>query len=106
APGWRYESAVHEYLLLPETATHERLHGLWIDSLTDGARAAQPGVYQRDIEALLRAQEEVPHNSRTTFYLGQSYVAAGDFQSAIECYQRCAEMSVRPEGVWLSLFQI
>src|ERR1044072_790809 len=25
-PGWRYESAVHEYLVGPETATYERLH--------------------------------------------------------------------------------
>src|SRR5829696_8387503 len=55
APGWRYESAVHEYLVVPEMATDERLQGVWIDSHTDGSRAAEPGVYQQDIELLLSA---------------------------------------------------
>src|SRR5215813_13270995 len=67
--GWRYESSVHEFLTRPEFYTHERLHGLLVDSLTDGARAAQAGVYQHDIEQLLRAHQEAPDDTRTIFYL-------------------------------------
>jgi len=105
-PGWLYESAVHEYLAGPLTATYERLHGLWIDSRNDGWRAAQPGVYQNDAEQLLRAQKEAPNDSRILFHLGQSYVAAGDLESALEYYQRCAATSGWPEEKWIALFQI
>ena len=105
-PSWRYESAVHEYLAGPPTATYERLHGLWIDSRSDGWRAAQPGVYQKDAEQLLRAHKEAPNDSRILFHLGQSYVAAGELKSALEYYQQCAAISVWPEEKWIALFQI
>jgi glycosyltransferase involved in cell wall biosynthesis len=105
-PGWRYESVVHEYLAGPLTATYERLHGLWIDSRSDGWRAAQPGVYQKDAEQLLRAHKEAPHDSRILFHLGQSYVAAGNLESALEYYQQCLDVSGWPEEKWIALFQI
>jgi glycosyltransferase involved in cell wall biosynthesis len=104
--GWRYEGAVHEYLLLPPKATHERLQNLWIDSFTDGSRATQPGVYQRDVEQLLRAHKKAPNDSRTSFYLAQSYTAAGEPESALKYYQRCAEIGGWPEETWLALFRI
>ncbi|HEX3249364.1 MAG TPA: glycosyltransferase, partial [Pyrinomonadaceae bacterium] len=104
--GWRYESAVHEYLAGPETFTFERLHGLWIDSRTDGWRAAQPGVYERDVEQLLREYKKTPNDPRTAFHLGQSYAAAGELELAIEYFQRCVEIGGWPEEVWLALFQI
>lgn len=106
APGWRYKSAVHEYLIGPETAAVERLHGLWIESLTDGARAAQPGVYQRDVEQLLRALDEEPNDARTIFYLAQSYAVAGEPQLAIEYYQQYVKIGGWPEEAWFALFQI
>jgi glycosyltransferase involved in cell wall biosynthesis len=106
APGWRYESAIHEYLVLPETATHERLQGARIDSHTDGSRAAEPGVYQRDVELLLRDFKKNPNESRTNFYLGQSYAAAGEPELALQYYQRCVEVSRWPEELWLALFQV
>jgi glycosyltransferase involved in cell wall biosynthesis len=105
-PGWRYESAVHEYLVGPETATYERLHGLWIDSRSDGWRAAQPDVYKQDVEQLLRAHNESPTDSRTIFHLAQSYAAAGEPESALKYYRQCVEVGRWPEEVWICLFQI
>ena len=104
--GWRYESAVHEYLVVPETATDERLQDVWINSHTDGARAAEPGVYQRDIELLLRSYEKNPNESRTVFYLAQSYTGARKPELALQYYQRCVEVSGWPEEAWLAMFQI
>jgi glycosyltransferase involved in cell wall biosynthesis len=104
--GWRYESAVHECLIGPQTATYDRLHGLWIDSRRDGWRAAQPGVYQRDAEQLLRAHKETPNDSRILFHLGQSYIAAGEPELALEYYQKCVEIGGWPEETWVALFQI
>lgn len=104
--GWRYESAIHECLIGPETATYERLHGLWIDSRRDGWRAAQPGVYLKDAEQLLRAHKEAPNDSRILFHLGQSYLSAREFELALEYYQQCAAISGWPEEKWIVLFQI
>jgi glycosyltransferase involved in cell wall biosynthesis len=106
APGWYYKSAVHEYVVGPEPATVERLHGMWIDSLTDGWRAAQPGVYQQDVERLLHAHKEEPNDARTVFHLAQSYAAAGEPELAIEYYERCVKLGDWPEEVWLAKFQI
>ena len=104
--GWRYEGAIHEYLVGPETATFDKLYGLWIESYTDGWRAAQPGVYERDVEQLLKANEETPNDSRTLFYLAQSYDAAHQPELAIEYYERYVEISPWPEEAWFALFQI
>src|SRR6185369_17288555 len=105
-PGWRYEGTVHEFLTRSDVYTHERLQGLLIDSLPDGSRAAQPGVYQHDVEQLLRAHQESPDDTRTIFYLAQSYAAAGELESALEYYQRYTEVGIWPEEIWVAKFQI
>jgi len=105
-PGWRYEGAVHEFLTRTELYTHERLHGLSLESLTDGARAAQPGVYQSDVEQLLRAHEEAPDDTRTIFYLAQSYAGAGEPELAVKYFQRYTEVGTWPEEIWVAKFEI
>jgi glycosyltransferase involved in cell wall biosynthesis len=105
-PEWRYENAVHECLAGPPTATYDRLHGPWIDSRRDGWRAAQPGVYQKDAEQLLRAHQESPNDSRILFHLGQTYIAAAEPELALEYYQKCVAVGGWPEETWCALFQI
>lgn len=105
SPGLSYRSRVHEYLALPETATTDRLPGVWIDSRTDGARAAEPGTYQRDVEQLLLAHRKTPDDPRTVFYLAQSYAAAGDFEAALQFFERRVELGGWPEEVWSARFQ-
>jgi len=105
-PGWRYEGAVHEFLTRTETYTYERLHGLSINSLTDGARAAQPDVYRHDVEQLLRAHEAAPDDTRTLFYLAQSYGAARELESALKYFQRYTEIGTWPEEIWVAKLEI
>jgi glycosyltransferase involved in cell wall biosynthesis len=105
-PGWRYEGSVHEFLIRTEIYTYERLQGLSINSLTDGARAAQPRVYQNDVEQLLHAHQETPDDARTIFYLAQSYGAAEEWESALEYYERYTEVGTWPEEIWVAKFQI
>jgi len=106
APGWRYEGTVHEYLTRSEIFTHERLQELLVDTHTDGARAAQPGVYQHDVEQLLRAHQESPDDPRTIFYLAQSYSVSGEPALALEYYERYVAIGGWPEEVWLAKLQI
>lgn len=104
--SWRYEGPVHEFITRNEFYTHERLPGLSINSLTDGARAAQPDVYQRDVEQLLKAHEAAPDDTRTLFYLAQSYGAAGEFETAIKHFQRYTEIADWPEEIWVAKLEI
>lgn len=106
SPGWRYENAIHECLVPPEAATEGRLRGAWIDSRTDGSRAAEPGVYQRDVEQLLRANELAHGDPRTIFNLAQSYAAAGEPVQALKYYQQRVEMRGWPEEVWCALLKV
>ena len=105
-PGWRYEGAVHEFLTRTESYTYERLRGLSINSLTDGARAAQPDVYRHDVEQLLRAHEAAPDDTRTLFYLAQSYGAARELESALKYFQRYTEIGTWPEEIWVAKLEI
>jgi tetratricopeptide (TPR) repeat protein len=93
-------------LIRTEIYTYERLQGLSINSLTDGARAAQPRVYQNDVEQLLHAHQETPDDARTIFYLAQSYGAAEEWESALEYYERYTEVGTWPEEIWVAKFQI
>ena len=104
--GWRYRNVVHEFLTGPEDATDARLPGLWIDSLTDGFRASQTGVYQHDVEQLRQAHELDPDDPRTIFYLAQSYVAAGEPRLGLEYYERYLKLATWPEEAWFAMFQV
>src|SRR5262249_8777937 len=106
APGWRYEGTVHEYLTRSEIFTHERLQELLVDTHTDGARAAQTGVYQRDVGQLLRTHQQSPDDPRTIFYLAQSYSVSGEPALALEYYERYVAIGGWPEEVWLAKLQI
>gem|GEM_PF-264074 len=104
--GLRYESPIHEYLVLRENATYARLDGVWLDSLRDGWRASQPDVWRRDIEVLLKSHQEDPNNPRTTFYLAQSYASNEEPALALEYYQRYVAVSKWPEERWYALLRI
>ena len=104
--GLRYESPIHEYLVLGENATSSRLNGVAIDSLRDGWRAAQPDFWQRDLELLLKAHEQTPNDGRTNFYLGQTYHSAGKPELALKYYEQSVQTSSWPEEQWVALFLI
>lgn len=85
---WTYEGAVHEF---PKCITGEVIHmlpdSIWQIARCEGARSQDEFKYVRDAFALRRELETKPNDSRTLFYLAQSFRDAGLIQEAIRVYK-------------------
>jgi glycosyltransferase involved in cell wall biosynthesis len=103
---WRYEGVVHEYITCELARTEQFLPGLQTEPHHDGARARDASTYRRDALMLEQALLDEPNNTRSVFYLAQSYRDAGDFELALRHYRRRIEMGGWPEEVWFSHYQV
>ncbi|NBP85421.1 MAG: glycosyltransferase, partial [Mycobacteriaceae bacterium] len=90
---WRYIGVVHEYVACDEPYQNTRLQGdYYVESRRLGGRNLDPQKYARDRDLLLAELEREPEDSRSVFYLAQSYFDLGDFANARSWYMRRAEM--------------
>jgi len=60
----------------------------------------------RDANLLEEALRKDPKNSRTVYYLAQSYMCANEFPKALKYYQKRAQMGKMKEEVFWSLFSV
>lgn len=92
-PLWRWEGVLHESLSHPH-----RLEGAFLEGVINeynhvpGARSSQPDKWANDIEVLEKALQREPKNTRYVFYLAQSYAVNGQWEKALEQYERRASM--------------
>ena len=104
---WRYEGVVHEFVACDEPYENQRLQGdYYIESRRLGGRNLDPQKYARDRDLLLAELERDPEDSRSVFYLAQSYFDLGDFANARSWYMRRAEMGGWGEEVFYSLYRV
>jgi glycosyltransferase involved in cell wall biosynthesis len=99
---WRYEGVVHEYPALDQPFQTGELTSHCIVVRRDGARAKDPLCYEKDARLLERELEVHPHDTRSQFYLAQSYRDAGRLEEALHAYRRRARMGGWEEEVFLS----
>ena len=101
---WRYEGVLHEVARCDVPHTQERLQGDYqVHSRRLGARSKDPRKYARDAEVLQAFVDSNPDDSRSTFYLAQSYLHSGDFANARRWYERRAQMGGWDEEIFQSL---
>ena len=103
---WRFEGVLHEYAVCEQAATEGFLTGIQTVVRHDGARGRNPATYDNDAQELEKALLQEPDNARYVFYLAQSYRDAGEYQSALQNYQRRVAMGGWREEVWYALYQI
>ncbi len=104
---WRYLGVVHEYIESDQPFDRRRLPGeFFIDSRRLGGRNLDPQKYARDRDLLLAEMERDANDSRSAFYLAQSYYDLGDFANAREWYARRAEMGGWDEEVYYSKLRV
>jgi glycosyltransferase involved in cell wall biosynthesis len=97
---WRYVGVVHEYPDCDDPYVEERLEsGYYVNSRRLGARSQDPQQYARDRDLLLAEVELDPEDSRSAFYLAQSYYDLGDFANAHEWYARRLDMGGGAQAV-------
>jgi tetratricopeptide (TPR) repeat protein len=107
AMPWQWRGVVHEALVCDTPARLELLKGWTLRCLSGGARSAAPGEkFKRDIDLLERARREDPGETRTVFYLAQSYRDDGQIDKAIDTYRERVKMGGWAEEVFCSKLQI
>lgn len=108
--GARYESALHEYLVVPGM-NKGALEGITIKVNTDGHRSQDPDKYLKDVEllrgALHNLSEKDEHlRPRYQYYLAQSYKDSGQPRRAEEEYfKRSIMPNTWEEEAWHAAYQ-
>ena len=105
-PRWRWEGVVHEALINEYALAGAIIEGMHIDfDSQDGDRSEDLiKKHLRDAQILKEAFRKNPKNSRTVYYLAQSYMCANEFAKALQYYQMRSEMGGMKEEVFWSLF--
>jgi tetratricopeptide (TPR) repeat protein len=103
---WRYEGVLHEFPTTGRKVSLGKLSGPVIQMRRDGARAADPEKYRKDVRVLEEALAREPGNRRYAFYLAQSYRDAGQIDEAIAAYEKRAALGGAAEEVWYARFEV
>ncbi|QCS48340.1 glycosyltransferase [Picosynechococcus sp. PCC 11901] len=98
----QYIGVTHEYLSI--SCLPKQLKELWFIDHASGFNRA--GKFQRDIDLLLEDLKQNPNNSRSLFYLAQSYRDNNNLLKSRETYRKRIEIGGWNEEIWYSLYQI
>ena len=94
---WKWEGILHELLVCPHAVTSEPLEKV-INICNSGPLSGRSKVstkekYLRDAAVLEEALKKEPYNARYMCYLGQSYLAAEEYELAKKSYQARLKMA-------------
>ena len=109
---WEYRGVLHEFAncVNKKNPIQEKCRGDWhIDSRRLGDRNKDPEKYKKDALLLMDAiNRKVDPDliERYYFYTGQSWKDYGDYEKAIEWYQKRVDKGGWPEEVYYSICQI
>ena len=110
---WEFKGPVHEHLSYVDTDSsieYVDIEDVWIQSAVHGgARShnlSDKEKYLGDATLLEAELKKNPSDSRSQYYLAQSYKDAGENEKAILHYQKRVEMKGWEEEVYYSLYSI
>ena len=105
-PDFVWIGVVHEVIQCDSIKTSEHLSGIYSKYCNDGDRSKDPNKAAKDAIALKRAVDENPKDSRSVFYLANSYLGTGNYELALQTYEKRASMGGIENEVFYSLFSI
>lgn len=104
---WKYVGALHEYPSCDHpTLLGGKLEGVKIISQHDGHGWGNPNKYRRHALILEGELLDDPKNTRSVFYLAQSYRDCGDIDAAIKNYEKRITMDGWYEEKWYAMYQL
>ncbi len=103
---WHWHDVLHEYIQAKEETKGAMLDGVEYVYLHEGSRAKDPQRCQKDIEVLHQGLKIDPENSRYVFYLGMTYMHAGDYKNALKYFEQRAEMGGIEQVVFVSKLHV
>jgi len=103
---YSYAGVTHEYINTPHGNRHHLFekNELFIIDIGDGG--AKSDKFDRDIRLLTQGLIDEPNNERYYFYLANSYHDNGQFEKAIETYQKRIDCKGWSQEVWYSYFKM
>jgi tetratricopeptide (TPR) repeat protein len=101
---WRYEGVTHEYNTADGIKAWKELNTLYLIHHSDGGMRYEK--LERDRRLLEKAFEGNPNDTRSCFYLGQTYANMKEYDKSIEFYTKRALLKGWEEEVFYSLLQI
>jgi len=103
---YSYVCVTHEYVNTPPNNRHSLFekNELFIIDIGDGG--AKSDKFVRDIRLLTQGLIDEPNNERYHFYLANSYHDNGDFEKAIESYNKRIDCKGWSQEVWYSYFKM
>lgn len=104
--NWKWVGVLHEVVCCPEAKTFATLENVYDMYTTEGARSKDPKKYEKDAEVLEAGLLEEPNNDRYVFYLAQSYKDAGNYEKALENYEKRVKMGGWDQEVFYALLKI
>jgi len=101
-----YVGATHEYMDFAKTPTERSMtkRDMYIEDVGDGG--SKEDKFRRDIRLLTEEYMDAPNNTRTVFYLANSYCDVGDMDDAITWYKKRVGMKGWDEEVWYSTYRL
>jgi glycosyltransferase involved in cell wall biosynthesis len=104
---WRCVGVTHEYYDTIEGVNSRRLIQsdiLYFDDISDGG--SKSDKFERDIKLLTQGLIDEPDNARYMFYLAQSYRDTGEYDKAIEWYDKRVKAGGWDEEVWFAQYMV
>ena len=104
---FKYSGFTHEVIIcLNDKAKYNYIFGddIFISDIGDGG--SKKNKYVRDIRLLNDSIKQNPNDSRSFFYLANSYFDMEDYENAILWYQKRIELNGWIEEVWYSYYKI
>jgi len=104
---WYYAGVVHEVPRVDAEVVHARLDGDYhVEYRSCGGRSKDAQKFERDRDLLLVEVGRHPADSRSVFYLAQTYFDMGDVVNARAWYARRVEMGGWDEEIYYSMLRI
>jgi tetratricopeptide (TPR) repeat protein len=98
--GWKSVGVTHEYWYSPENKVKEILPNFSIWHKCNGDYRKRK--FEKDAELLVEGLKQEPNNSRYMFYLAQSLKDCGQYEKAIQWYEKRISMGGWKEEVAFS----
>ena len=103
---FKYIGVTHEYLSTPDNCKvyhFDKSELFYIDYYDGGTKTDK---YKRDIKLLIDGIEKEPNNPRYYFYIANSYYDVGNFEKAIEKYEKRIELGGWNQEIWYSYYKL
>lgn len=102
----KYTGVTHEYLDIPGKRLYVDIHKDVLFILDIGDGGAKTDKFSRDIRLLTQGLVHEPNNSRYMFYLANSFRDFGDWDNAVDMYQKCIASNGWVEERWQCHYQL